>query len=521
MSLNNSELPEKKSSTSKDNYVIIGSNPLPKIPATSNELTIEIKNEATNETSEFDPGTYEILFPTFVRRGQKLESEKIEELRKGRVVNISAIVIVQDRVRGQLSNKSGWLTLKKIQTGKTFVKSFTPEEKDTESSRMPSETNSKSPKSQATILVDTKTENEKKMPPIGDLEIRSGWFDRHGFLHDETEENKINKEKIDRKAEQHELERTMKWARMLFGGSGSFRVDPNKDIKQRAKYWRTVVLKHGKLKKRIRKGIPAVFRPEVWIHITGARAKRIKKPTLYQKLVREHELGKYDGQIWKDIKRSFRKHSSYSDNKGELSRSSHSIFRVLAAYTDYNPEMGYNQAESFVIALLLMYMEEEDAFWLLDQLVNDPKYAMSGMWSAQMPLALVRFGQFKFLADKYCPKIHKVFRELNVEPMAYKAAQWFLTIFLANDKIPFDIMLRIWDIYLNEGTKFVFRVGLAILKRFGRRLKGNFDELHVWKNLETVTADIDVAIIEEALSFNVTHKELAKFEDKIRRAPRE
>ena len=44
----------------------------------------------------------------------------------------------------------------------------------------------------------------------------------------------------------------------------------------------------------------------------------------------------------------------------------------------YNTEVGYCQGMSQIAALLLMYMDEEEAFWGLSQLLTDKKHAMHG-----------------------------------------------------------------------------------------------------------------------------------------------
>lgn len=55
-----------------------------------------------------------------------------------------------------------------------------------------------------------------------------------------------------------------------------------------------------------------------------------------------------------------------------------SMFYVLAAYSMYNMEVGYCQGMSVLAGLLLLYMDEEDAFWGLSVLLADQKYSMHG-----------------------------------------------------------------------------------------------------------------------------------------------
>ena len=42
------------------------------------------------------------------------------------------------------------------------------------------------------------------------------------------------------------------------------------------------------------------------------------------------------------------------------------------------------------------------------------------------------------------------------------ASQWFMTICIYGFR--YSTMVRIWDIFLGEGVKIIFRIALAILK---------------------------------------------------------
>ena len=44
----------------------------------------------------------------------------------------------------------------------------------------------------------------------------------------------------------------------------------------------------------------------------------------------------------------------------------------------YNTEVGYCQGMSQIAALLLMYLNEEDAFWALSALLSDKEHGMHG-----------------------------------------------------------------------------------------------------------------------------------------------
>ena len=49
------------------------------------------------------------------------------------------------------------------------------------------------------------------------------------------------------------------------------------------------------------------------------------------------------------------------------------------------------------------------------------------------------------------------------------ATEWFMTMFCRG--FSFDLVTRVWDIFLFEGYKIVYRVGLALLKVISLRTR--------------------------------------------------
>jgi len=86
------------------------------------------------------------------------------------------------------------------------------------------------------------------------------------------------------------------------------------------------------------------------------------------------------------------------------------------------------------------------------------------------------------------------------------ASQWFITLFAVN--FPFDVLVRIWDIYLLEGEKTIYRVAIAmLLKNESRLLVKDFEEL--MKKLKDMYKIEDVSIfIKEASSIKITNSVL-------------
>uniref|UniRef100_A0A3Q2E555 Rab-GAP TBC domain-containing protein n=1 Tax=Cyprinodon variegatus TaxID=28743 RepID=A0A3Q2E555_CYPVA len=79
-------------------------------------------------------------------------------------------------------------------------------------------------------------------------------------------------------------------------------------------------------------------------------------------------------QIALDLQRSFPTHRSLMGQSPEAIEGQAKLFRVLIAYAKYNPQVGYSQGMSYIAAVLLMQLGEEEAFWALAALLDKPRY---------------------------------------------------------------------------------------------------------------------------------------------------
>ena len=73
--------------------------------------------------------------------------------------------------------------------------------------------------------------------------------------------------------------------------------------------------------------------------------------------------------------------------------------------------------------------------------------------------------EFQFVMDslaaKYCSKLSAQILANNLTPAMY-ATQWFLTAF--TQRFPYDLVTRVWDMFLLEDWKVFYRVCLALFK---------------------------------------------------------
>ncbi|KAM4747268.1 USP6 N-terminal-like protein [Rhinophrynus dorsalis] len=266
--------------------------------------------------------------------------------------------------------------------------------------------------------------------------------DRFGFLHEEElpyHDEAIEKQKL------LEIERTTKWLKMLKGW------DKYKNSE--------------KLHRRIYKGIPLQLRGQVWCLILEVPKLKEERKDLYLTLKqRARHLSSDIRQIDLDVNRTFRDHIMFRDRYGVKQQA---LFHVLAAYSLYNTEVGYCQGMSQITALLLMYMNEEDAFWALVKLFSGPKHTMHGFFVPGFP-KLLRFQEHHDkILKKFMPKLKQHFESQELYTSLY-TMKWFFQCFL--DRTPFTLNLRIWDIYILDGDRILTAMSYTILKLHKKQL---------------------------------------------------
>ncbi|XP_061617863.1 USP6 N-terminal-like protein isoform X2 [Phyllopteryx taeniolatus] len=304
-------------------------------------------------------------------------------------------------------------------------------------------------------------------------------IDRFGFVH----ENELpSYDSVEEKHKHTELERTTKWLKML---------------KSWDKYKNS-----EKLVRRIYKGIPLQLRGEVWSLLLDVPKIKEEKKDFYEKLKARAKRSSPDvRQIDLDVNRTYRDHIMFMHRYDVKQQA---LFHVLTAYSMYNmvslpgaggvvarpetrgaphaacvracvQEVGYCQGMSQITALLLIYMNEEDAFWALVRLLSGHEHAMHGFFVPGFP-KLMRFQEHHDrILKKMMPKLKRHLDSQEVLTSLY-TMKWFFQCFL--DRTPFTLTLRIWDIYILEGERILPAMSYTVLKLHKKHLmKLSMEEL--------------------------------------------
>nr|XP_008109670.1 PREDICTED: carabin [Anolis carolinensis] len=255
-------------------------------------------------------------------------------------------------------------------------------------------------------------------------------------------------------------------------------------LEMTAHWEKTMARRYRKVKLQCRKGIPSSVRARCWPLLCGGQAKMERNPGKYQELCEGPGDPQWVETITKDIHRQFPFHEMFLSPEGPGQQG---LLQVMKAYTVYRPQEGYCQAQGPLGALLLMHMLPEQAFWCLVQICE---HYLPGYYSPKMEALLLDSEVFVALLRRLCPKACKHLQKHGVDPFLY-LPEWFLCLF--SRTLPFPIVLRIWDAFLSEGVKVLFRVGLLLIRLAlgsSEKLRGCVGVVETLEKLRSIPAHL-------------------------------
>ncbi|XP_030755197.1 TBC1 domain family member 1 isoform X2 [Sitophilus oryzae] len=212
----------------------------------------------------------------------------------------------------------------------------------------------------------------------------------------------------------------------------------------------------------IRQGVPRGKRGEVWQFLAEQHCLKSAPPdpqkypnynVPYDQLLKQ--LTSHQHAILIDLGRTFPNHSYFSSplGPGQLA-----LFNLLKAYSLLDPEVGYCQGLSFVAGVLLLHMEESQAFTLLRHLMF--RRALRVQYLPDMMGLQIKLYQLSRLLHDQIPDLYNHFDLYEVAPTLY-AAPWVLTMFAS--QFPLGFVTRVFDLVFLEGPNVIFRVALSLL----------------------------------------------------------
>lgn len=187
------------------------------------------------------------------------------------------------------------------------------------------------------------------------------------------------------------------------------------------------------------------------------------------------------------------------------------LFRVLIALAYVKPSIGYCQGLNFVAGILLLVLQSEEvAFWLLLGMMH--KYHMETLFMQGVPDLPLREHQMQHFIKNYLPDLHLHFRRAGISSELY-LSKWIMTIYASY--LPLDTLLPVWDCFMVQGWKAVFKVGIAILREQRPMLiNADLDEVSTFLRANQRVKRFNTRkLLAEASSIKIHSNELAKVEE--------
>ncbi|KAM9855042.1 TBC1 domain family member 2B [Aulostomus maculatus] len=241
------------------------------------------------------------------------------------------------------------------------------------------------------------------------------------------------------------------------------------------------------LKTLIRSGIPHEHRSQVWRWCISVHVKKFRDhlaPDYYETLlnVAREKPNPASKQIELDLLRTLPNNKHYSSpSAGGIQK----LRNVLMAFSWRNPDIGYCQGLNRLAAIALLYLDQEDAFWCLIAIVEvfmPRDYYTKTLLGSQVDQRV-----FKDLMSEKLPRLHAHFEQYKVD-FSLITFNWFLVVFV--DSVVSDILFKIWDAFLYEGPKIIFRFALALFKYKEEEFLKLQDSTAIFKYLRYFTRTI-------------------------------
>ncbi|GBM56262.1 TBC1 domain family member 2B [Araneus ventricosus] len=212
--------------------------------------------------------------------------------------------------------------------------------------------------------------------------------------------------------------------------------------------WKRYLKKHpnnvlrpsAELKTLVRGGVPEQLRGRVWSALYRMKVQDLREakgPKYFENLCSrssEAEIQEnHKRQISLDLLRTMPNNIHFCDRNAEGIQKLQS---VLHAFCLHNPKLGYCQGMNFLVGMMLLFVDAEDAFWCLVAIVE--RYFPSSYFDQNLIGAQADQELLKELLRNKLPKISAHLAALDIE-LSTVTLNWFLSLFI--DSVPIEVSI--------------------------------------------------------------------------------
>ncbi|KAM6114017.1 TBC1 domain family member 24 [Pterocles gutturalis] len=172
------------------------------------------------------------------------------------------------------------------------------------------------------------------------------------------------------------------------------------------------------------------------------------------------------------------------------------VRKIILCIENQFPDISFCPALPSVIALLLHYSKDEaECFEQVCRILacNDPSKRLIDQTFLAFESSCMTFGD---LANKYCKAAHKLMVAVS-EDVLEVYSDWQHWLF---GELPLMYIARVFDVFLVEGYKVLYRVALALLKFFRKvRAQQRMESDSIQQEIRAFVRDIATSVSPERL----------------------
>ncbi|OII73112.1 GTPase activator protein [Cryptosporidium ubiquitum] len=264
-----------------------------------------------------------------------------------------------------------------------------------------------------------------------------------------------------------------------------------------------------KLMKLCISGIPCEIRGEVWCYLLGSDRMLRNNLNVYLNELNGNIDKKIENQIILDLHRTFPNSKYYSNSKNF--NKANTLNRVLYAFASHDKSIGYCQSMNFIVAILLVNMNEEAAFWSLVQLVsnNRNKEFMVCSWGnletyygERMDGIIQDIIILESLCKKFIPEVSQKLESTGIN-FQWFALEWFLCFFVTS--LPLTSIMEILDFIFCFGSDMLFNISIALLDLNRKKILSSVNMEECMNVLKNIAKNITEPskLIRKATKYNI------------------
>eukprot|EP01006_Ploeotia_vitrea_P053614 TRINITY_DN67802_c7_g1_i1.p1 TRINITY_DN67802_c7_g1~~TRINITY_DN67802_c7_g1_i1.p1 ORF type:complete len:470 (+),score=30.47 TRINITY_DN67802_c7_g1_i1:45-1454(+) len=267
------------------------------------------------------------------------------------------------------------------------------------------------------------------------------------------------------------------------------------------------------------RGVPAPLRGVVWQITADSMAGVHQRGEQYAAALDKPVADSTKNVIERDLARTFPDNplfqgaedvdddASEHNNSWASSVGQRALYHVLRCLAVQNPVVGYCQGMAFVVGTMLLHMNEVEAFSLFLKL--EGLFHLHQLYGERLELLKQYCHTLDILIEKRFPKLKEHMVTQGITATELFATEWFMTLF--TNKQTFTWCCRIWDVFMLDGWKWIFKVCLGLLKMEYHKLMGCRDLAELLTALKTLLNDKDIEdVINAAAKVKLTDKQLYK-----------